>query len=176
MPFTVPAAASAPSLGNVKILAAVAIANTAAPGLAAELNAATTVDLSCALMADGFKPTGDQSKSNRRRRVCSKSDSEILGPTTYKFDKLQYSTGDPQNPDTATVSLMVEGAKVYLVERLGLDSSAALSATQKVRVHYVELGAPVRMYDANADNGEFYIEQELVYANGSKPIDGVIAA
>lgn len=175
MPYTVPAATAAPALGNVKVLAAVSLAAPAAPALATELSAATTIELSCALMSDGFKPNADQSKTTKRRRLCSKSDSEILGPTTYKFDKLMYSTGDPQDPDTDTVDLMVEGAKVYLVERLGLDADDALAVAQKVRTHYVELGAPVRVYDAGADNGEFYIEQELVYVGGTGPVDGAIA-
>jgi hypothetical protein len=176
MAYTVPAATASPALGNVKVLAAVSIAAPATPDLSTELDAVTTVDLSCALLSDGFKPNADQSKTTKRRRLCAKSDSEILGPTTYKFDKLMYSTGDPQSPDASTVALMVEGARVYLVERLGLDADAALAVAQKVRTHYVELGAPVRVYDANADNGEFYIEQELVYVGGTGPVDGAIVA
>lgn len=176
MVIQVPAATSAPSLGNIKVAAVVAIANTAAPDLSTEIDAGTSVDLSCAFMAQGWNPTASQSKVARKRRLCSKSDVENLGPTTFAIDALQYSVGDPQNPDAATIALMQEGDRVYLVERLGLDADTAFTVGDDVLTHHVELGAPIQMRDAGEDNGEFYIQQSVVYVNQSGPVPGTVVA
>lgn len=176
MAIIVPAQVSVQTLGNVKVAAVVAIANTAAPSLATEVNASTSIDFSCALTNDGFKPTADQGKTNKKRRMCATSDTEFLQPAQYSFEKLMYSVGDPQSEDSAIIGLMVEGVKLYLVERLGIDADTAFAAGQKVRVHYVQLGAPVAMYDPSSDSDEFLKSQTLVYVNGTKPVAGVIAA
>lgn len=167
---------STPVLGNVKVKAVVAVADLAAPKLATEINAASSVELSCAFMAAGWTPTGAQSKTNKMRRLCAKFDVEQLNPSQFTLGSLQYSTGDPQNENTAIKTLMVDGAKLYLVERLGLDAEdVAFAVSQKVRTHYVLLGEPIRVYDTTADNGEFYISQEAVYVSRG-PVDGTIAA
>lgn len=167
---------STPVLGNVKVKACVAVADMTAPKLATEINAAGSVELSCAFMAAGWTPTGSQGKGSKMRRLCSKFDVEQLNPVQFTIGALQYSTGDPQSPETSIVDLMVDGAKLYLVERLGLDAEAvAFAVAQKTRTHYVELGEPIKVYDTTADNGEFYISQEVVYVSRG-PVDGVIAA
>jgi hypothetical protein len=161
-------------LGNVKVTAVVAVADLDAPKLATEINAGTSVELSCALMSDGWTPQLTQGKGTRRRRLCSKTDTEQLNPATYTIGALMYSTGDPQDEDADITGLMVSGAKVYLVERLGLDAEDdPFTVAEKVRVHYVELGEPARVYDTTADNGEFYIQQEVVYV-GRGPVEGAI--
>lgn len=176
MAIQVPAATSAPSLGNIKVAAVVAVASTAAPDLSSEIDAGTSVDLSCAFLAEGWNPTGTQAKTTRKRRLCSKSDVETLGPTTFSIDALQYSVGDPQSPDASTTALMVEGARVYLVERLGKDADTAWAVGDDTLTHYVELGAPIQMRDAGSDNGEFYIQQSVVYVNQSGPAAGTVVA
>ena len=167
---------STPVLGNVKVKVAVAVADMTAPKLATEINAATSVELSCAFMAAGWTPTGSQGKGTKMRRLCSKFDVEQLNPVQFSLGALQYSTGDPQNPESDIVDLMVEGARVYVVERLGMDAEdEPFATTQKTRTHYIELGEPIKVYDTTADNGEFYISQEAVYVSRG-PVDGVIAA
>lgn len=162
-------------LGNVKVKAVVSVTDMAAPKLATEINAVTSVELSCALMADGWTPALSQGKGTRRRRLCSKTDTEQLNPATFSIGALMYSTGDPQDEDADITGLMVAGAKLYIVERLGLDAEDdAFTVAEKVRTHYVELGEPARVYDTTADNGEFYIQQEVVYV-GRGPVEGVIA-
>lgn len=167
---------STPVLGNIKVKACVAVADMLAPKLATEVNAVTSVELSCAFLAAGWAPTVTQGKGTKQRRLCSKVDTEILNPAAATIGALQYSTGDPQDPEVGITTLMVEGAKIYIVERLGLDAETeAFAATQKVRTHYVQLGEPVIVYDTSADNGEFYVQQEAVYVSRGA-VDGVLAA
>lgn len=166
----------APVLGAVKVAAVVAVADPAAPKLATEINAATSVGLTCALMAGGWAPTGSQGKGTRRRRLCDRSTAEVLNAVQYSIGALMYTTGNPQAPETEITNLMVEGARIYIVERLGEDEDNVWAVADRVRTHYVELGAPIKVYDTADDNGEFTISQEVVYVNGSGPVDGVVAA
>lgn len=167
---------STPVLGNIKIKVCVAIADMTAPKLATEINAATSVDMSCAFTADGWKPSKTQNKGTKKRRLCSKSDVEQLNPALNAIDQLIYSLGDPQNPEDTIATLMADGAKLYVVERLGMDAEdTAFAVGQKVRTHYIELGESYPMYDTSDDNAEFLTCQNAVYvARG--PVDGVIAA
>lgn len=167
---------STPVLGNVKVKVCVAVADMTAPKLATEINAGTSIEMSCAFMAAGWTPTASQGKGTKMRRLCSKSDVEQLNPALFSVGALQYSLGDPQDEETTIKSLLVEGAKLYFVERLGLDAEdTAFAVSQAVRTHYLELGCPYRVYDTTADNGEFYVQQEVVYVSRG-PIDGVVAA
>lgn len=161
-------------LGNIKVNAVTTIADLAAPKVATEVKAVTSVELSCALMSNGWMPTTTQGKSTKPRRLCSTSDTEQLSPATHSIGTLLYSVGDPQSPNTSIAALLVEGAKVYLVERLGLDADTDWASTQKVRTHYVLLGKPYPIYDTSADNAEFHIGVEVVYVNDG-PVAGTLA-
>lgn len=176
MAATVVNPASAPSLGADRVMAVVTVASMTAPKIATEVDAATSVDISCALMSDGWNPNTTQSKTTRKRRLCSKVDTETLQPALCTIDTIMYTTGDPQSPDTNISTMFVEGALVYLVERLGPDSGAAYAVGQKVITHYVRLGKPYRVRDLGADNGEFAMAVNVVYVNSTGPVEGVLAA
>lgn len=166
---------STPVLGNIKVKVCVAVANMAAPKLATEINAVTSVDLSCAFTADGWKPTVTQNKGTKKRRLCSKSDAEQLNPALHAIDTLMYSAGDPQSPESTIVTLLADGAKLYFIERLGEDAEdVPLAVGDKVRTHYLELGEPYPMYDPTDDNAEFLTGQNAVYVTRGA-VDGVIA-
>lgn len=166
---------SAPVLGNVKVKAVIDVVDLAAPKLATEINAGTSFDMSGALMANGWTPATTQGKSTRQRRLYSTADVEQLNPAVHSIGTLMWSEGDPQSPNADLVALMVEGAEIYFVERLGPDSEDVFAVADKVRTHYLRLGKPYRVYDTTADNGEFYMAAEAVYVNNG-PVDGVVAA
>lgn len=166
---------STPVLGQIKVKAALAIADLTAPKLETEVNAATSVDMSCAFMAEGWTPTTTQDKGTKMRRLCSTSDTEQLNPALHQVGTLQFSVGDPQDPEQSILDLMKQGAKIYFVERLGGDSEADFEVGQTVRVHYLQLGKPYPVYDTTADNAEFYYATEAVYVNNG-PVEGVLAA
>lgn len=167
---------SAPVLGAVKVAAIVAIANPAAPDLSTEINAVTSVDLSCAFMANGWTPTTTQGKTTRKRRLCAKSDTEQLSPAVHSIGTLMWSEGDPQAPNATLHALMVEGAKLHLLERLGPDATDDFAIADKTRDHHVTLGRPYPVYDTTADNDEFSMAAEVVYVNSSGPVNGVVVA
>lgn len=167
-----------PTLGNTKVAVAVAVASLTAPKLATEVNAATSVDISCYLLSDGWAPTGEQAVNTKKRRLCSKKDAEQLGPTTFRVSALRY-IHDPQgadaDPGNEARELLKEGTKLYFIERQGLDAQdEPFAALDRVRTHYLQLGEPVESIDTD-DNGEFYITQSVVYVNDG-PVVGILAA
>lgn len=165
-----------PTLGNFKIIAAPSVANPAAPTVA-EL--AAGLDLSCYLLVDGWNPAGTQGKGQRKRRLCSKRSAERLNAVQWAGPTLGY-IHDPTTNDAATGNeareLLVEGALIYFLERQGLDAEdEAIAATNRGRMHYLELGEQMESGDATDENGEFYVMQETAYV-GNGPTVCVVAA
>ena len=167
-----------PTLGNTKVTAVLSVANLAAPKLATEIGAVTSVDLSCYLMASGFNPTATTNKGTKPRRLCSRRTLEQFNATTYGFDALQY-VHNPQGADIAVGNearkLLKEGVKVYLIERQGLDAQTDTWTVGEFSIgHYIQLGPQIKSGDRTDENGEFYITQEVIYLNDG-PVDGIIA-
>jgi hypothetical protein len=169
-----------PTLGNTRVKVLVTMPSLTAPSLATAINAVTAIEISCHLFPEGWNPTGTTAVGTRRARLCQKSQVEVLNRTTYAAGALQY-VFNPQLADAGVGNeaklLLVQGAKLYFVERLGLDSqTVAWAATQRIRTHYLELGPQIVSGDRTDENGEFFITQTAVYVNGAGPVDGVIAA
>jgi hypothetical protein len=167
-----------PTLGNTKVKAVLSITALDAPKIATEVDAATSVDISCYLYPEGWGPTATTNKGTKRARLCTREQLEQLNRTTYSWAALQY-VHDPQgadsDPGNEARELLQEGLKLYLVERQGLDADAAWTVGDRVRTHYVELGPQIESGDVTDENGEFYIMQDLIYvARG--PVVGLLAA
>lgn len=169
-----------PTLGNIAVKAVATIATPSAPSLATELNAAGTEDISLHLMPAGWGPTADTPLGTAPPRLGSRSIRQQLNRTTYSLPALQYvydPQGDVGDPGNEAFDLLVEGTKIHLVERRGLDAETdAWAVGQKTRDHYIELGPQVPMGDPTDENAEFYIMQVVHYVNGDGPTDGTIAA
>lgn len=168
-----------PILGNTKVVATLAVASLTAPSLATDINAASSVDLSCYLLPDGWNPTGTQGKGTRQRRLCSKATQERLNTVAWSGPTLRY-IHDPQgadaDPGNEARELLQEDLTVYFIERMGLDAQDdPFTATERVRVHYLRLGAQIPSGDRTDENGDFFIMQETEYVNEG-PVDGVVAA
>lgn len=168
-----------PTLGAVKVKAVAAVAVLTAPKLATEINAVASVDVSCHMLADGWNPSAETAKQTKKRRLCSKKDTEQLSTTTYRLAALKY-VHNPQAADAAPANearqLLKEGLKFYFVERQGKDAQTApFAVADRVRTHYVVLGPQIEMNDPD-ENGEFYIYQEVAYVTADGPTPGVVAA
>lgn len=168
-----------PTLGAVKVKAVVSITDPAAPKLATEINAVTSVDISCHLLADGWQPSAETAKQTKKRRKCSKKDTEQIGVTTYRLAALRY-IHNPQADDTAPGNearkALKEGLKFHFLERQGKDAQTApFAVADRTRDHYVTLGPQIEMDDPD-ENGEFYIYQEVAYVTADGPKAGIVAA
>ena len=125
---------STPADGNIRTVIVTAIANTTAPKLT-ELNAVSTVDISCYLTPGGFALTGDQA-TIADPRECS---TEEFGQPGRKTRSLSITGIDNTNSVNATtdnklVDVLVEGTQLYAVRRRGKAFDAAFAVGDKVTV------------------------------------------
>ena len=177
--MTLVAPEGVPSLGARKVKAVVTIADATAPKLATEISAASSVDVTLHLSADGWSPTGSTAKGTAPRRLGSKRTQERLNTTTYSVGSLRYvydPQGDDADPGNEAKALLLEGSKIHFLERLGLDAEdAPFAVAQKTRDHYLELGPQIPMGDPTDENAEFVMSQDCVYVLPTGPVDGVVA-
>ncbi len=167
-----------PTLGNTKVAGVLTVTNLAAPKLATEILAATSVDLSCYLYPAGWNPTATPNKGTKPPRLCSKTTQEQFNRTGYSLPDLQY-VHDPQAADAAAGNeareLLQEGLEIHFVERQGLDAQDdAFTVGEHVLTHKVVLGPQIWSGDRTDENGEFFITQPAIYLNDG-PVQGVIA-
>lgn len=157
MPLTVPA--GVPADGTVSVRFVTALTNPAAPKLATEINAASSVDLSCLLTKDGFAP-GAEASTITDERLCSKQVFEDFGTVTYSIDNITYIF-DPQNTASESnkaYAALPTGATGYLVVRWGKDVDTAWAAGDKVDVYPVKMGPRVKQ--APEANSKLKVQQK----------------
>lgn len=155
--------------GNVSVTVVATIASTAAPDLSSEINAAGSVNVSCYLFDNGAIVTSNTNKVTAPARLCTTEQFQELGNTTYEVADLQYVYA-PQSASGATENkaktLLVEGATLYLVERLGLAAGGATptdyAAGQYVNIYHVRLGKQNRVRQGDAESAVFGITQSAI--------------
>lgn len=155
------------SQGNVKVIVALSLTSLTAPSLA-EINVGTSVDLSMALYASGYKPDVTTNKGTKPPRLASKATIESFNRSTYTFPDLVYAF-DPQaddtDPDNAVLAALEEGLTVYVVERLGKDAETVdIAIGDWVRIHKVKLGEQVPVFNPDDENDEIATRQSAIYA------------
>lgn len=168
--------------GNVSVTVVTDISTLTAPSLAGEINDASSVDVSCFLFDNGAIVTANTNKVTAPPRLCTTEQLQELGNTTYEVSDLAY-VYDPQAagtaPENKAKTLLVEGAEVYLVERLGLIASGsaaeAYATGQYVNIYKVKLGKQNRSRQGDAESAVFAITQGAVLL-APPTYDAVIAA
>lgn len=164
MPVVMPE--GVPVLGNTAVKWVATIADTAAPKLATELNAASpaSLDISCYLLADAWEPGQDVSKGSGPRRLCERSQFERFTTTTVQLGDLRYVIS-PQaaagSDGKKAYEILTEGLSGYFVERLGLDAkTSAWAVAQFVNVIPVTLGPRIIVGDTD-ENGDYTVMQPV---------------
>lgn len=160
--------------GNTSVLIVQTMAVPSAPDLSSDINAASTVNVSCFLY-NGGTGTSTTAKGEAPRRLCTKSVLQQFGSTTYEVTDLQY-TYDPQAVPGADANkaraALVEGSEVYLVLRRGLDAQdTAYAAGQIVDVWKVKLGPQNKTQTGDGEYDEYSITQAVIAL--SPPVEDV---
>lgn len=144
MPTTVPP--GVPADGAVKVAFVTALADPAAPKIATEIKAVSSVEATCLLTSDGFKPGASDATINDTR-LCSKQVFEDLGQVTYTIDNITY-VYDVQGGSTESNALYAaipRGTTGYLVARWGKDVDVDWAVGDKVDVYPVTMGTQVKL-------------------------------
>lgn len=129
--------ASIPADGNLKIQWVPVIAVLTAPTIA-EVNAASSKELSCYLTAEGYTPATDE-QTITDDRLCSRQTFERRGRFSDSLD-LAYIYNPVSAPDNLAYSTMTPGTLGYVVARWGVAFETAFAAAQIIDVYPVECG------------------------------------
>lgn len=166
-----------PAQGNTSVVVVQTIADKNAPKLATEINAASSVNISCYLYGQ-LEATSNQNKGTAPNRMCDTVTLEILGNTTYSLAGLEYlfdPQGDAADDPNKAKTTLAPGAEVWLVVRKGLSArNTAYAASQKVDLHHVRLGVQNDVTVGDGEFAEYAKRQEVVYIE--PPIYGVTVA
>lgn len=151
--------------GNTSVVVVQTVANMAAPDLSSEVNAASSVNVSCFLYGD-LNPTVTTNKGEAPRRLCTTQVFQQFGNTTYEVPDLQY-VYDPQSDDTVDANkakaALAEGSEVFLVVRRGLNAQTdAVAAGDRVDVWNVRLGPQNRSTTGDGEFDEYSITQSVI--------------
>lgn len=166
-----------PTLGATKLLAVPTMASMAAPDLSTDIANVAAVELSCFVYADGWNPTATQGKGTKRARLCQTTQRQSLNRATLESPTLQYVYLPQESDATAgneAKELLVEGAVIYVIERLGDDADTPFAIGDRTLTHHLRLGRQTPAGDRSDENAEFFIMQETEYV--SDPTPGVIVA
>ena len=151
-----------PVLGNLKVVVVDTIATSSAPATATEINAATSIDISCYIR--GWNADVTTNSGTAPSRLCSTLDLPQAGKSSMPAIELRYIY-DPQAADTTPENKLkaklVEGTELYVVVRKGLPYTSAFAASQYTEVYKVRVGRQNRVTSGDDEYAEFEISQTL---------------
>lgn len=144
-----------PSVGYWTARLVTTIANTAAPSLGTEINAASSVAAECLFGKSWGGPSASYEKV-KNERFCTIQSYERLGKLTYSIDDFVFAA-DPQSGAGSTAlnkvwDLVKDGWTGYLVLRIGMSVDTAAAAADKVWVFPIEVGVAVPQVGADNED------------------------
>lgn len=163
--------------GNISVVFVQTLATPTAPKVATEINAATSVNVSCYLYSGG-QITSTQNRGAAPRRLCTVEELQQFGTRSTEISDIQY-VHSPQAPPTdasnAARTALVDGSTWYMIIREGLSAqTAAFAATQRGRVTQVRLGTQNFGVTGDGEFDEFSVTQSVIAL--SPTVDAVFAA
>lgn len=162
-------------LGNLKVAVVDTVASLAAPGLAAEIAAGTTLDVSCFIR--NWNPDIQTNTGSAPTRACTtlvlpiEGQTQLAGiPIAYVYDPAAATSTD----DNKARLKLAQGSEFVVVVRKGLPYTTAWAAGQFVESFKVRCGRQNKVQSGDDEFAEFEIQQLLFPL--VEPVDGIIAA
>jgi hypothetical protein len=119
----------------------------------------------CYIYGNGGTVSGAQQKGEAPRKLCETKSREQLGTVQESITDIQYSY-KPQADDTDAANemkaAMVDGTRVYVAERLGVDDSTAAVAGQFFNAFLTDLGYRNRTQTGEDEYSEYSVTQGAV--------------
>lgn len=143
--------------GNFWVKFVLAIADTTAPKLATEINAASSKDLTLYLTGDGWTPASDQAPAPDTR-LSALQDFENPGKSSESLDVIYVTNPMVAAQDLARLTLL-EGTVGYILSRRAISRETPLAVAQMVDIRPVRAG--VQMDVPPEGNSQFKIRQKL---------------
>ena len=117
------------------------------------------------IYGDGGMVTGEQQKGQAPKKLAEVKQREQLGVVNETISDIQYSykpQGDSVDEANAMKEACPQGARVYVIDRLGVLDDVDLAADQVVNAHLVILGYQNRTKTGDDDYAEHSITQSAV--------------
>lgn len=165
-----------PVQGNTSLVLMTSVAALAAAKLATEINAATSINVSC--FVRDWNPEMTSNTGNAPARLCSTVQLPVEGNTQFAPIEARY-VYDPQADDTApdnkAKAFLVRGTEFYALVRKGFDAqTAAFAVGQRYELWRFRAGRQNRVRSGTDEFSEYEISQ--MWFPLTEPVDGVIAA
>ena len=166
-----------PVQGNTKVQAVLSIGTLASPDLSSEINAGTSLDLSCFLR--DWNPEINSNTGSAPNRLCTVVSLPVEGNTQFQPIPIRYIY-DPQGDNTVdenkAMTLLTRGTEFYAVVRKGLDAqNTAWAAGQRVEVWKFRCGRQNRLRSGDDEFSEYEVVQNL-FPQREPELDAVIVA
>lgn len=119
----------------------------------------------CFIYGQGAVVSGTQQKGAAPRKLCEIKNREQLGTVQEAITDVQYSyspQGDDADSANEMKASMVDGTRVYVVERLGIQDATTAVAGQVVNAYLTTLGYRNRTMTGEDEYGEYSITQGAV--------------
>ena len=162
--------------GNTSIVAVASLADTSAPSLGTEINAAGSLDISCFIR--DWNPELQNNQGNAPSRLCTTVQLPVEGNTQFNPIEIRYvydPQGDAASDDNKALALLTRGTELYFVVRKGFDAqNTAFAASQKVEVWKVRCGRQNKVRSGEDEFSEYEISQQVFPL--IEPIDATVAA
>jgi len=151
-----------PVQGNTKAKLVLTIATLTAPDLSSEVDAASSLDVSCFIR--DFNPEMQSNSGQAPSRLCTTVQLPVEGNTQFNPVEVRY-VYDPQaatSTDDNKLRLAVpKGTEFYLVVRKGLDAQAsAFAAGQYVETWKFRAGRQNYVRSGTDEFSEYEISQQ----------------
>jgi hypothetical protein len=165
---------STPADGNVLAKLVAAIADTSAPKVATEINAAGSVDISCYLTGGGYKPSLSEQVITDER-LCTTQTYEQKGRSQRGLEVEYIDNTNSANQTTYNKAkdTLIPGTAQFLVVRTGLPYTTAAAVGQKFSVYPITPGEYNEL--PPEANSVLKIAQKL-FVTGQVKISAVAAA
>ena len=151
-----------PVQGNTKAQFVLAVPIIATPDLSTDINAGTSIDVSCFLR--DFNPEMSSNSGNSPGRLCTTVQLPVEGNTQFSPIEVRY-VYDPQaatsTDDNKLRLAAVRGTEFFLVVRKGLDATAtAWAAGQYVETWKFRAGRQNYVRSGTDEFSEYEISQQ----------------
>lgn len=174
MPIYEPTAAKVQ--GNTRVVFCVSVSSEAAPSIATDLNAATSVEATMAMYGT-FNPTANVNTGNSPARLGTTVQLPVEGNAQLQPIQMGYPY-DPSADDTDAnnklKALLAQGTTVYAVVRRGVPKETAFAAGDVVKVYQLDCGYQDLNQTGEDEFAEYQVQQNLFQLKSA--VDGVLAA
>jgi hypothetical protein len=171
--------ASAVAYGNEKTAFVLTFTNYLAP-TAAEVIAASALDISCTLFDSFTRPTQNTNQVTKAARSCDTILYQTIGNTTYTGGELRYQI-NPQATAATGPKLTWEklggaagGVSGFVVSRLAVPVNTDFAAGQFVTVWPVLLGPGLITTEGDAESKEAAVTQTYAITGPPAPLVALV--